>query len=136
MLFRSGGINEWFDKVRERARFWDKQPKAEDKIEEPVADQHTHIPVETYYAPIVPPTTVIEQKELAEDPMIRTRDGLEDLTKRLTDSSTELDMYNDERLVSKFDKETGFVSPNAPGLDAFTWRVAVAPADPPAPELS
>jgi hypothetical protein len=31
-------------------------------------------------------------------------------------------MYNDERLVSQFDKESGFVSPNAPGLDATDDR--------------
>ena len=116
------GVNEWFTKVRERARFWDKQPKAEDKIEEPLEDQHTHIPVETYYAPSVPPTSVVEQRELADDPMIRVRSGMEDLTKRLADPAPELDMYNDERLVSKFDKETGFVSPNAPGLDVTMDR--------------
>jgi hypothetical protein len=40
-----------------------------DQIKQSV-DQHTHIPVETYYAPSVPPTSLVEQKELAEDPMI------------------------------------------------------------------
>jgi len=117
-----GGVNEWFARVRKRARFWDKQSKAEDKIEEPLADQHTHIPVETYYAPIVPPMSVVEQKDLTDDPMIRTRKGMEDLTNRLAEPETDLSMYNDERLVSKFDKESGFVSPNAPGLDASDER--------------
>ena len=117
-----GSVNEWFAKVRGRARFWDKQPKAEEPIEEPADDQHTHIPVETYYTPSVPPTSVVEQKELSEDPMIRVRNGMEDLTKRLAGTETELSMYNDERLVSKFDKESGFVSPNAPGLDVSNER--------------
>lgn len=90
--------------------------------EEQLKDQHTHIPVETYYSPIVPPTSVVEQKELADDPMIRTRGGMEDLTKRLAEPAPELDMYNNERLVSKFVKESGFVSPNAPGLDASDER--------------
>ena len=113
-----GSVNEWFARVRERARFWDKQSKAE----EPIEDQHTHIPVETYYAPSVPPTTVIEQTELAEDPMIRVHRGMEDLTNRLLESKSDLSMYDDERLVSKFDKESGFVSPNAHGLDASNER--------------
>ena len=91
--------------------------------EEQLVDQHTHIPVETYYAPSVPPTSQVEQKELAEDPMISVRNGMEDLSERLkVEPAVELDMYNDERLVSKFDKETGFVSPNAPGLDASNER--------------
>jgi hypothetical protein len=102
-----GNVNEWFARVRERARFWDKKSKAEEKIEEPIEDQHTHIPVETYYAPIVPPTSVVEQKELAEDPMIRVRNGMEDLNKRLDESVVE---------------EPVFVSPNAPGLDASDER--------------
>lgn len=102
-----GGVNEWFDKVRKRARFWDKQPKAEDKIEEPLEDQHTHIPVETYYAPSIPPASIIEQKELVKDPMIRVRGGMEDLSKRLEQPVVE---------------EPVFVSPNAPGLDASDER--------------
>ena len=104
--------------TRIRDRFKKKQPV--DHMDE---DQHTHIPVETYYAPSVPPTSVVEQKELTEDPMIRVRNGMEDLSERLKgEPAVELDMYNDERLVSKFDKETGFVSPNAPGLDASNER--------------
>ena len=113
------GVVAWFNKAKERARFWDKKKQP---VEEPVEDQHTHIPVETYYAPSIPPTSIVEQRELAEDPMIRVRDGMEDLTKRLAKPEPELDMYNDERLVSKFDKESGFVSPNAPGLDASDER--------------
>jgi hypothetical protein len=64
--------------------------------------------VETYYA-TVPPTSTGEQQELAEDPMIKPQEP-------------DLSMYNDERLVSQFDKESGFVSPNAPGLDATDDR--------------
>ena len=125
------GVVSWFNKVKDQARFWKKKETVEElteKItpenlhEEQLIDQHTHIPVETYYAPSVPPMSVVEQKELAEDPMIRTRNGLEDLTERLSVPTVELDMYNDERLVSKFDKESGFVSPNAPGLDASDER--------------
>ena len=77
-----------------------------------IEDQHTHIPVETYYAPSIPPSTIVEQKELASDPMIAQPE--------IVDS--DLSMYNDERLVSKFDKESGFVSPNAPGLDVTMDR--------------
>ena len=111
-------LPEFLTKFKERFK------KKLETDSEPVEDQHTHIPVETYYAPSVPPTSVVEQTELATDPMIRTRSGMEDLTKRLAEpeSVPELDMYNDERLVSKFDKETGFVSPNAPGLDASNER--------------
>lgn len=120
----SGGVNEWFNKIRSRTRFWDKKKPIEPPTEEPLEDQHTHIPVETYYAPSVPPTSVVEQQELTSDPMISVRSGMEDLTKRLAEPSPapELDMYNDERLVSMFDKESGFVSPNAPGLDASDER--------------
>jgi hypothetical protein len=74
----------------------------------PVDDQHTHIPVETYYAPSVPPMAVVEQKELAEDPMIRIRNGMEDLTNRLADPVVI------EELVH--------VNPNAPGLDVSMDR--------------
>jgi hypothetical protein len=98
-------ITNWFNHARERARFWDKQKPIAD---EPPPDQHTHIPVETYYA-TVPPTSTVEQQELAEDPMIKPQEP-------------DLSMYNDERLVSQFDKESEFVSPNAPGLDATDDR--------------
>lgn len=106
---------DFISRLKERFK---KKPPAE-----PVEDQHTHIPVETYYTPSVPPTSLVEQKELTEDPMISVRSGMEDLSERLKiEPVPELDMYNDERLVSKFDKETGFVSPNAPGLDASDER--------------
>ena len=100
-------VMNWFAKAKERAHFWDKQKQKPIENELP-PDQHTHIPVETYYA-TVPPTSTVEQQELAEDPMIKPQEP-------------DLSMYNDERLVSQFDKESGFVSPNAPGLDATDDR--------------
>lgn len=116
----SEGVISWFNKAKDKAMFWKKKEPVEEPVEnitpenvheEQPVDQHTHIPVETYYASI-PPTSTIEQKELAEDPMIKQEEVVD----------AELDMYNNERLVSKFDKETGFVSPNAPGLDASNER--------------
>jgi hypothetical protein len=97
------GLMNWFDHARERARFWDRQKSKED---EPSIDQHTHIPVETYYAPSVPPMSVVEQKELAQDPMLRVFNGMEDLS---------------QRLKTQESKEE-FVSPNAPGLDVSNDR--------------
>jgi hypothetical protein len=80
------GVMEWFAKAKERARFWDRQKPTEN---EPPLDQHTHIPVETYYASI-PPTSTIDQQELSEDPMIKVFDGMEDLSQRLkTERPTE-----------------------------------------------
>jgi hypothetical protein len=96
-------VSAWFDRVRERARFWDKQKLKED---DQTIDQHTHIPVETYYAPSVPPMSVIDQKELAQDPMIKVINGMEDLSRRLKTQEP---------------KEES-VSPNAPGLDATDER--------------
>jgi hypothetical protein len=95
-------VMNWFNHAKERARFWDKQKPKEN---EPAADQHTHIPVETYYASI-PPTSTIDQQELAKDPMIKVVSSMEDLNQRLkTQATTE-----------------EFVSPNAPGLDASNER--------------
>ncbi len=94
-------ITDWFDRAKERARFWDKQPKLEKMVEqitpknvhtEELKDRHTHIPVETYYAPVIPPSSVTDQ-ELAQDPMISPNDA-----------------------------EPMFVSPNASGLDATDER--------------
>jgi hypothetical protein len=96
-------VNAWFDRVRERARFWDKQKLKEDDQK---IDQHTHIPVETYYAPSVPPMSVVEQKELEQDPMIKVINGMEDLS---------------QRLKTQEPKEE-FVSPNAPELDVSNER--------------
>jgi hypothetical protein len=97
-------VMNWFAKAKERAHFWDKQKQKPIENELP-PDQHTHIPVETYYA-TVPPTSTVEQQELSEDPMIKVFDGMEDLSQRLkTDNSTEV-----------------FESPNAPGLDAADDR--------------
>jgi hypothetical protein len=97
------GLMTWFANAKERARFWDRQPKHQDDEQSP--EQHTHIPVETYYAS-VPPTSTLEQKELAKDPMIQVFNGLEDLSQRLkTQEPTEK-----------------FESPNAPGLDASNER--------------
>jgi hypothetical protein len=96
-------VTNWFSNARERARFWDRQKPKEDV---PVTDQHTHIPVETYYAPSVPPMSVIEQKELVQDPMLRVFGSMEDLSQRLKNSET---------------KEE-FVSPNAPDLDVSNDR--------------
>jgi hypothetical protein len=97
------GVVNWFNHARDRARFWDKQKPKKD---EPLVDQHTHIPVETYYAPSVPPMSVIEQKELAQDPMLRVFGSMEDLSQRLkTPEPTEQ-----------------LVSPNAPGLDVSNDR--------------
>jgi len=126
-------VESWFDRAKERARFWDKQPKVGDLVEqitpenvhkeqltdlvidEPqTEDQHTHIPVSTYYSSIRPSSQFEpkpeEDQELAQDPMINK------------EANADLSMYNDERLVSKFDKESGFVSPNAPELDASDER--------------
>jgi hypothetical protein len=95
-------VTNWFARARERARFWDKQKPIED---DPVTDQHTHIPVETYYA-TVPPTSTIDQQELAQDPMIKVFTGMENLSQRLkTEKSAET-----------------FESPNAPGLDVSNER--------------
>ena len=96
-------LTTWFARAKERARFWDRQKSKEDK---PAPDQHTHIPVETYYAPSVPPMSVIEQKELAQDPMLRVFGSMEDLSQRLKTSET---------------KEE-FVSPNAPDLNVSNDR--------------
>jgi hypothetical protein len=96
-------VMNWFAHAKERARFWDKQKPKEDDQK---IDQHTHIPVETYYAPSVPPMSVIEQKELAQDPMIKVINGMEDLS---------------QRLKTQEPKEE-FVSPNAPELDVGNDR--------------
>ena len=93
--------------TRIRDRFKKKQPV------ESVDDQHTHIPVDTYYAPSVPPTSLVEQKELTEDPMIRVRNGMEDLSERLKVEET-------NPVISESNEE--FVSPNAPGLDVSNER--------------
>ena len=50
-------VEAWFDRARQRARFWDQEPKHKDlegfatTVEElePVVDQHTHIAPEDYY---------------------------------------------------------------------------------------
>jgi hypothetical protein len=55
-------VNNWFDKAKKRAKFWDQQEKPIDTSidenysyvstlddSEPVVDQHTHIPPEDYY---------------------------------------------------------------------------------------
>jgi len=50
-------VESWFDRVRQRARFWDQEPDHPDMegfattVEElePVVDQHTHIAPEDYY---------------------------------------------------------------------------------------
>jgi hypothetical protein len=50
-------VESWFDRARERARFWDKQSKPDEtefdvsdvEDTEPVVDQHTHIAPEDYY---------------------------------------------------------------------------------------
>jgi hypothetical protein len=96
-------LTTWFAHARERAKFWDRQKPKKD---EPLVDQHTHIPVETYYAPSVPPMSVIEQKELAQDPMLQVFGSMEDLSRRLKTPES---------------KEQ-FVSPNAPGLDVSDDR--------------
>lgn len=97
-------VTAWFDRAKERARFWDKQKVK--PVEEPLHDQHTHIPVETYYAPSVPPMSNIEQKELAEDPMLKAFSGMEDLSQSLKTQESKQE----------------FASPNAPGLDASDER--------------
>jgi hypothetical protein len=97
-------VTNWFARARERAKFWDKQKQKPIENELP-PDQHTHIPVETYYA-TVPPTSTVEQQELSEDPMIKVVTGMEDLSQRLkTEKSAET-----------------FESPNAPGLDVSNER--------------
>ena len=68
-------IKDWFDRARERAQFWDKK-RQNDLVEKITPDnvhqeQWTHTPVETYYAPTIPPSSVIEQKELAQDSLIQ-----------------------------------------------------------------
>jgi hypothetical protein len=71
-------VTAWFARARERARFWDKQKVVDDPIEKatpvPEDNQHTHIPVENYYAPVIPPSSVTDQ-ELAQDPMINPVDN-------------------------------------------------------------
>ena len=102
-LEENSELTNWFAHAKERARFWDRQKPKKD---EPLVDQHTHIPVETYYAPSVPPMSVVEQKELEQDPMIKVINGMEDLS---------------QRLKTQEPKEE-FVSPNAPGLDVSNER--------------
>jgi hypothetical protein len=96
-------VANWFAHARDRAKFWDKKKPVKD---DPLVDQHTHIPVETYYAPSVPPMSVIEQKELAQDPMLQVFDSMEDLSQRL----------------KNLEPEEQFVSPNAPNLDVSNDR--------------
>ena len=46
--------------------------------DEQLKDQHTHIPVETYYAPVIPPSKLTDQ-ELADDPMIKQEAPVEEM---------------------------------------------------------
>jgi hypothetical protein len=97
------GLMTWFAHAKERARFWDKQKLKED---EPATDQSPPIPVETHYAPSVPPMSVVEQKETVQEPMLQVFDSMEDLSQRL----------KTQEPIEEF------VSPNAPGLDASDER--------------
>lgn len=68
-------IQDWFDRARERARFWDQQPKHQESVEQPAIE-----PVEpetnTDYAPSIPPTNPVDEPV----PAVKS---MEDLSKRL-----------------------------------------------------
>jgi hypothetical protein len=97
------GVMEWFTKAKERARFWDRQPKPQDTPEPPDTPEPTRFsgfpwPMQSFFE---------KNKEVVEPPKYEQDEG------PLTEQQIE---------QIKDTVEPEFVSPNAPGLDVSNER--------------
>ena len=128
----------WFDRARKRVRFWDKQnkPDPDDVIDEsqyyiselednePVVDQHTHIPPEDYYRAM----GLFDIPQALSDPYIN-----DSYTKNLPASEPELEIPTKTALdVKEWQEETKV--PKDPHPPGWMWTNTIHPESTPVKE--
>ena len=96
-------VTAWFDRARERARFWDKQPKPEDTLEPEDKSEPTRFSGFPW-----PMTSLFDKTKEVVEPLKQEQDD---------GPVTEQQIEQTKQTI-----DTEFKSPNAPGLDVSNER--------------